>query len=123
MVREVDHALDAGTQSQGAGLFRDNVKTKVNLNFSFRLSTNKTDSMESQTSYLLECDGLAVGNANLAGSSQRSVAAGEEEQLAPRVDQQRDLVVDLHQTAKKNEPINIRHSNRINHHFPVWHHV
>ena len=50
---------------------------------------------QSQGSGLLQRDGFAVRNADLARSAHRPVAAGEEQQLTPSVDQQRYLIVYL----------------------------
>lgn len=40
-------------------------------------------------------DGLAHGDADLPGRRHGPVAAGEQQQLAPRIDQQTDLVINL----------------------------
>ncbi len=50
---------------------------------------------QTQGAGLLQRDGLAVRNANLARGGHRAEAAGKEQQLAPRVDQQRNLIVNL----------------------------
>lgn len=50
---------------------------------------------EAQGAGLFQGDGLAVGNADLARSGHRAEATGKQQQLAPRVDQQRNLIVNL----------------------------
>jgi hypothetical protein len=63
MIGEMDHALDARAEAQGAGL--------------------------------LQGDGFTVRNSYLARSGHRAEATGKQQQLAPRVDQQRNLIVNL----------------------------
>ena len=50
---------------------------------------------QAESARLLQRDRLAVRDADLARRRHRPVAAGEQQQLAPRVDQQRYLVVNL----------------------------
>jgi len=48
---------------------------------------------QTEGSGLLQRDGFAVRNADLARSGHRPVAAGEQQQLTPSVDQQRYLII------------------------------
>ena len=57
---------------------------------------------QSQSAGLFQSDGLAVRNSNLARRGHRAEAAGKKQQLAPRVDQQGNLIVNLLNTQKKN---------------------
>jgi len=50
---------------------------------------------QTEGSGLLQRDGFAVRNADLARSGHRPVAAGEQQQLTPSVDQQRYLIIYL----------------------------
>lgn len=57
---------------------------------------------EPESACLFQRDGFTVRNSNLTRRRYRSEAAGKQQQLAPRIDQQRYLVIDLE---IKNKPI------------------
>lgn len=50
---------------------------------------------EPESASLFQRDGLAVRNADFAWRRHRPETAGEQQQLAPRIDQQRDLIINL----------------------------